>query len=74
MGEAESNGVNHLAYPAEDFEGFTIKENRPNPIPAPMSDPIIPVPQATMDSFRDVTTEFFEASASMPILSRDGNA
>ena len=74
MGEAESNGVNSLAYPAEDFERFTIKEKRPNPIPAPASNPIIPAPQATMDSFRDVTAEFFEASASMPILSCDGNA
>lgn len=74
MGEAEGNGVNSLAYPAEDFERFTIKEKRPNPIPAPASNPIIPTPQATMDSFRDVTAEFFEASESMPILFCDRNA
>ncbi|KAG0634665.1 Mak10 subunit, NatC N-terminal acetyltransferase-domain-containing protein [Tuber brumale] len=67
MGEAEDNGVNHLAYPAEDFERFTIKEKGPNPIPAPTTNPITPVPQATMDSFRDVTAEFFEASEVLEI-------
>ncbi|PWW74816.1 Mak10-domain-containing protein [Tuber magnatum] len=67
MGDAESNGVNHLAYPAEDFERFTLKEKRPSSIPAPTTNPIAPASQATMDSFRDVTTEFFEASEKLEI-------